>query len=179
MRAIPYEVIVGPRGRWYRPDGDRDGDIPFGRTAAEVVAPTAAPLAARSGRYRGRYDAPPELRRDRPGPTQPRDGAAPRRGARRAAARTEQPAGRRRLRADVPPERPGRPVVRHRADRARPDPPGPRAVSRHRRRPSVAAGVSEHGGDGARRGRRRAAARTAGERPAGEPAPEGPRPPGA
>ena len=79
------------------------------RRAPARLAPAPPPEPARP-RARGRdLDPPPELRRDRPRRAQPRDGAAPGRAARRAAARAQRAAGRGRLRAGLPRAPAGRP----------------------------------------------------------------------
>src|SRR6185312_87336 len=75
---------------------------PTGRRAVARMAP-APPLVPARPRQRGAHLDPAfEFSRDRPRPAEPGHGAASRRTTRRADARTQRAAGRRRLRAVVP-----------------------------------------------------------------------------
>src|SRR5438105_1492526 len=101
------------------------------------MAPAAPPEPARPRRRSRGVDPPPQLRRDRPRIAEPRDGAAPGRAPGGALARTQPPADRRRLRADVRPAHARRPraAAGARGDRAGAE--GPRAVPGARGRPAL------------------------------------------
>ena len=116
---------------------------PLRRHAIARMAPAPPVEPARPlGRSRG-FDAPPQLRRDRPRDAEPQNCASPGRSARRAAARTQLLAHGRRLRADVRREPAGRPGDGGGARGGRADPEGARAVSGARGRPALEPAVSQ------------------------------------
>src|SRR4051812_48390626 len=98
--AIPSEVVVlGPIARYGR---RREHSPPAVASTGRPAAPLAlvAPHEPARPRHAGRgVAAPPELRRDGSLPTEPGAGPAPRGAPRRAAARAQRAAHRRRLRS--------------------------------------------------------------------------------
>src|SRR4051812_1756181 len=166
--SITCEVTACHPRHSYRRRRDERGRRPPTR-----LAPAAAPEPD-GPRARGRRLHPaPELRRDRPLAPQPADARAPRRAARRPAARPQPAPPRRRLRPRLPRARPRRARDGPRPRGARPRPLRARAVPGGRRRPRLEPRRGQRERRHAARGRRAAPARAARQRPAPQPAPRG------
>src|SRR4051812_49479993 len=103
-------MVPARRCRYVAHDARYDGcrDACFRRPAPARVADAAADEPTRSRVGGGYIGAAPELRRDRPLATEPRDAVAPRGEPRRTAAGTQSVAHGRGVRAHVPGERPRR-----------------------------------------------------------------------
>src|SRR5215472_1779602 len=114
-----------------------DGERAKLRLAAPLVALAPRPVPARPRRPRRDLAAASELPGARPRGTQPRDGAAARGGARRAAQAAERAAGLRGLRAGLARDRPRGARARPGAERGRAHPGAAGAVPRRRGRPPL------------------------------------------